>query len=176
MTNALPSRDDCFELGKISKLQGLDGDLIIFLDVDDPKDYAKLDMFYAEIGGVLSPFFLKSISIAPRGYARIHLEGIDSEMLAEPLVGAKLFLPIERLPDLGPDHFYFHEIIGYDIFDGENPIGKIKDIYDNAAAPLIAVDYNEKEIYIPLQNAFITKVDKPNTRLIMNLPEGLLDL
>ena len=41
---------------------------------------------------------------------------------------------------------------------------------------MAVVQPGDKEILIPLSDQLITSIDKPNRVLMMNIPEGLLDL
>ena len=51
--------DDCFLLGKITKPHGYRGDVILYIDADQPDYYAQLDRIWLEIGGRLAPHFLE---------------------------------------------------------------------------------------------------------------------
>ena len=46
---------DCFQLGKITKPFGYKGEVVFFLDVDEPMDYAEMDSVFVEVGGKLLP-------------------------------------------------------------------------------------------------------------------------
>ena len=72
-------KEQCFTLGYVSKLQGYKGKLILRLDVDFPENYKNLELVYLEKNSKLIPFFVDTIDILPKGYARVKFEDIDRE-------------------------------------------------------------------------------------------------
>jgi 16S rRNA processing protein RimM len=88
-----------------------------------------------------------------------------------------LYLPLELLPQLEDDKFYFHEIIGFTMTDVNfGDVGIITGVNDSTSQSLFEVNQNGIEILIPMNDEFITKVDKPNKTITVNTPEGLIDL
>jgi 16S rRNA processing protein RimM len=55
-------------------------------------------------------------------------------------------------------------------------VGKIKGVNDSTAQALFEIDRNDTEILIPMNDEFISKVDKENQVIHVNTPEGLIDL
>ena len=107
---------DCFELGYVIKPHGIHGDVNIFFDVDHPEAYTKLESVFIDIDENLVPFFIEAIPI--RGNkARVHFSNISSLDEARRIQSCKLYLPLDELPELEKDQFYYHEVIGYDVED-----------------------------------------------------------
>jgi len=81
------------------------------------------------------------------------------------------------LPKLDGNKFYFHEVIGFTVVDlkfGE--VGSIVHINDKAAQPLFEIDRDGKDVFIPMIDDFIKKVDRVNKKIEVETPEGLIDL
>ena len=55
-------------------------------------------------------------------------------------------------------------------------VGTIVSVNDNTAQALFEVENNGKQILIPMNDEFIEKVDRENKQIIVNTPEGLIDL
>ena len=55
--------DECYRLGRITKPFGLKGEVIFFLDVDEPDNYAGLDSVFVETKNGLVPYFIKKIQL-----------------------------------------------------------------------------------------------------------------
>lgn len=170
-------KTDCFQLGYIAKLHGFKGEVSLFLDVTDPTRYETLDAFYVDVNNQLVPFFVKSIKLKNKGFAAIKLEGVDTEEMARTLLRKSVYLPKELLEDLDDLHFYDHEVINFSVVDkNHGPIGKIEDVIDLAANPLLQVVEGKREILIPLLPGLVQKVDRKGKILHIEAPEGLIGL
>jgi 16S rRNA processing protein RimM len=55
-------------------------------------------------------------------------------------------------------------------------IGEITDIDESTINTLFVVENNDGEILIPAQEEFIVDIDHENSRIILDLPEGLVEL
>ena len=168
--------DDCYQLGEILKTHGLKGELMVHLDVDDPNEYREMESVFVQQDGNLVPFFIESISISDQSKAKIKFEDIDSVDDAKEMKGLLLFLPTSQLPELPDDQYYLHELIGFTVIADDESLGKVIEIFDQEPNPLFTVDANGKEVLIPLQDHFLKSVDKKNSTIVVNLPDGYLDL
>ena len=70
-------KEDCFNVGYVSRRVGNKGDLAFILDVDNPERYKKIESVFIEINNSLIPFFIKKIVIS-RNFATVTLEDIDT--------------------------------------------------------------------------------------------------
>ena len=166
---------DCYQLGYIAKLHGFKGEVSFFLDVTDPFEYSNLKSVFVELNGVLTPFFIQSIQIKPKGFASVKLEGMNSESDAQVLLRKNLYLPASELPKLEGKTFYDHEVVGYQLIDVTyGRVGVIEQIIDLPVNPLIQVDANGKEVLIPFVKGLIQQVDRENKQLVVQAPEGLI--
>ena len=170
-------KKDCFYLGKIIKKYSFKGELLAKLDTDQPELYGNLDAIFIEIRGNLVPFFVEHSQFHKSELLRIKFEEVDTEADADALLKCDIFLPLELLPTLDGNKFYFHEVIGFTIKD-ENfgKVGTITGINDSTAQALFEVDRNGKEVLIPMNDDFIKKVDRTNKTIFVETPEGLIDL
>jgi 16S rRNA processing protein RimM len=96
---------------------------------------------------------------------------------ADALLKSDLYLPLELLPQLNGNKFYFHEVIGFKIKDEKfGEVGTITGINDSTAQALFEVDRNGIEILIPMNDEFIVKVDRAQKTIAVNTPDGLIEL
>ncbi|MDR9397868.1 MAG: ribosome maturation factor RimM [Salibacter sp.] len=173
------NKSDCFQLGWVAKKHGFDGAVTLHLDTDFPKNYSKLESVFVEINDKLVPFFLEEYQLSNRGTARAKFEGIDNQDDAASLVGSPLFLPLIILPTLTGNKFYFHEVIGFKAIEStdQSVIGTIENIIESFGNPVFVIkNDNQQEIMIPCVDDFIDNVDRENKTLILNPPDGLLEL
>ncbi|WP_375445400.1 ribosome maturation factor RimM [uncultured Fibrella sp.] len=171
------TKDDCFQLGHITKTHGLNGEVVLFLDVDDPSEYEDLDSVLIEIRGELTPYFIESSSIN-RDRAILALEDVETLEEAKKLINCPVWLPLDNLEAItDPDRFYYHEIIGYQIVDEtEGPLGTVTSVMAMATQDLIAMQYRGQEMLIPINSAIVKTVDREAKKLNVDLPEGLLEV
>lgn len=170
-------KDECFYLGKIVKKYSFKGELLAKLDTDEPDLYNNLDAIFVDLRGNLVPFFIERSQLHKSDLLRLKFEDVDSEADADSLLKSDLYLPLDLLPKLEGDKFYFHEVIGFSIKDKNfGEVGIIKNINDSTAQALFEIDRDGTEILIPMNDEFIVKIDRKNKTIHVNTPEGLIDL
>jgi 16S rRNA processing protein RimM len=167
---------DCFELGSIVRTHGLKGEMIWTLDVDEPEDYAETNRIFIEIKGGLVAFEMENLNILnDRSIAR--LKDITHIDQAKALVGCKLFLPLDELPELDDDQFYYHDIIGYTVEDEKlGKLGEITDFYEFPQHDVLEMIYQGKTVLIPVADEVVLEADREKKILYTSLPEGLVDI
>ena len=170
-------KEDCFYLGKIVRKHSFRGEVVAKLDTDEPELYQNLESVFVALGNDLVPFFIEESLLQKGNQLRIQFEDILSEADADAILGSGLYLPLEFLPKLTGDKFYFHEIIGFDIEDiNYGYVGVITGVNDTSAQPLFEIDSNGVDVFIPMIDDFIKKVDRDNNKIIVEAPEGLIDI
>ena len=171
------TKDECFYLGKIVSKFSFKGEVLIKLDTDEPEAYTQMESVFVDYNDNLVPFFIDKSSLHKSDLLRVKFEDVDNEEDADDLMRADIYLPLSELPELEDDKFYFHEVIGYAAEDIQHGIiGTIKRINDNRAQPLFEIDFNGKEILIPVNDDFISRVDKKNKTIYFDTPIGLIDI
>ena len=169
--------EDCFYLGKIVKKYSFKGELLIKLDTDEPELYDQMDAVFIMLRNHLIPFFIESSQLHKSNLLRVKLEDVNTEEDADALLKSEIYLPLEFLPKLEGDKFYFHEVIGFMVEDKTfGPVGTISGINDSTAQALFEIDRDGKEILIPLNDEFIVTIDRSNKKVIVDTPPGLIDL
>lgn len=170
-------KEDCFYLGKIAKKFSFKGEVLIYLDTDEPELYENMESVFVEFNKNLVPFFIENGNLHKGDFLRVKFEDVDSEADADEIIGCEIYLPLIMLPKLEGNKFYFHEVIGFEIEDQRLGVfGKIVSINDTSAQPLFEVVNGSVEILVPMIDQFLVKIDRENKRVIMNLPEGLVEM
>ena len=170
-------KEDCFYLGKIVKKYSFKGELLAKLDTDQPDLYDNLEAVFIDLRGNLVPFFIESSQLHKSDLLRLNFEDVNSEADADALIKSELYLPLDLLPKLEGNKFYFHEVIGFTIKDKNfGEVGILTAINDTTAQALFEIDRDGIEILIPMNDEFIDKVDRENKTIVVNTPEGLIDL
>ncbi len=170
-------KEDCFYLGKIVKKYSFKGEVLAKLDTDQPELYGKLDAIFLNLRNNLVPFFIEHSQFHKSELLRIKFEDVDDESDADAIMKSELYLPLELLPKLDGDKFYFHEVIGFTVEDkNHGTVGTITGINDSTAQALFEIDRNGTEILIPMNDEFIVNLDRDNKTILVDTPDGLIDL
>jgi 16S rRNA processing protein RimM len=169
--------DACFQLGYIMKTHGTKGQVVAFFDVDFPEEYDELESVFLLINGKLVPFFIDDLNPQDRGRSIIRFEDVKTVADAEKLKGTAIYLPLNQLPELEEDQFYFHEVIGYTVVDAQlGELGTVQTFFDLPNQDLLAMDYQGHEVLIPVQDEIVLRTNKEERKIYVNLPEGLLEV
>ncbi|SDH66503.1 16S rRNA processing protein RimM [Chryseobacterium taeanense] len=169
-------KEDCYLLGKITRRHGLAGNVILKLDTDQPELYNKLESIFVEINGLLVPFFIAKTTRSKTDALNILFKN-STEALVDQSLGKNVYLPLSTLPKLSGKQFYYHEVIGFTVFDQENNnCGIIESVNDQTAQNYFVTNFGGKEIVIPIIKDWILEVNRDEKFIKTELPEGLIDV
>lgn len=171
------TKEECFYLGRIVSKFSFKGEVLIKLDTDEPESYLEMESVFVEYDNNLVPFFIEKSSLQKSNLLRVKFEEVDSEEDAEDLMKCDLYLPLNLLPELSEDQFYFHEIIGFKVEDElYGTVGTLTGVNDTTSQALFEIEKDGKQVLIPMNDQFLLKVDKKNKTIHVKTPEGLIDL
>ena len=146
------------------------------LDVDQPQEYRELDVVFVDMKGQLVPWIVENVHLE-RNKANIKLKDLNTMEAAEKLVHHAMYLPIELLPKLRGNKFYYHEVIGFRVKDEKRgDLGIIDRVIELPNNPLLAIKFEDKEILLPISDDIIKKVDRRKKQIDVETPEGLIDI
>ena len=144
-------------LGKKTSLKGLES-----LFIEKQKDE-------------LLPYFIESAKAKNEEEIYIKLEGVNTKEFAQTLVQKQVWLPEEEF------HKYTGttapiSMLGYHIIDEGVDLGEILEVIEQPHQMLCRIDLDGKEALIPIHQDTLKKIDKKNRQVLVELPEGLLDI
>jgi len=170
-------KEDCFYLGKIVRKHSFKGEVVLKLDTDEPELYQEMESIFVDLGNNLIPFFIERSLLQKGNQLRVQFEGIDSEEAAESILKSDVYLPLDLLPTLTGNQFYFHEVIGFNVMDvNYGEVGIIVGINDKTAQALFEIKNGDKEVLIPMIDDFIKKIDRENQCVLVETPAGLIEM
>ena len=171
------TKEECFYLGRIVSKFSFKGEVLIKLDTDEPESYLEMESVFVEYDNNLVPFFIEKSNLQKSNLLRVKFEEVDSEEDAEDLLKCDLYLPLNLLPELSEDQFYFHEVIGFTVEDElYGTVGTLTGVNDTTTQALFEIEKDGKQVLIPMNDQFLLKVDKKNKTIHVKTPEGLIDL
>jgi len=170
-------KEDCFYLGKIVRKYSFKGELILKLDTDQPEIYENITAVFLDMGKTFIPYFIEKSLFQKGNQLRIRFEDVDTEEDAEVLLNRDAYLPLDLLPKLQGNQFYYHEVTGFLLEDvNYGVVGTIKSINDSSAQPLFVVETDGDEILVPMVDEFIQLIDRAHKKITVKTPEGLIDM
>ena len=86
-------KEDCYFLGKITRRHGLQGNVFLKLDTDQPEMYQKLNSILVEINGLLVPFFVAKQSWSKGDTLIISFKN-STEALVDQSLGKDVYMPL----------------------------------------------------------------------------------
>lgn len=168
--------DNCYKIGFIMKPHGLKGGVTISLDPEAPEDFSAIETVFVEVRERLLPFFIEGISLKGNK-AFLKLEDVNTPEAAQDISKSSLYLPRSTRPKSGRGEFYDDEVIGFEVLDtGLGPLGKITEIVQAGPNRLLSIDFQGKDILVPVNGPFIESVNKSLKKITVTLPEGFLDI
>lgn len=162
-------------IGKVGKSYGKDGALKLNVEERYEESALESTVLFIPVAGKPAPFFVETyLSEAP---LIVKLEEVDSKEDAQPLCNQPLFLRPQDLQAEEEEEEDYRAIIGYTIHDKEaGEIGEIRDVQELPEQILAVVAYEGRDILIPINEHFLRDFDPERKTILMDLPEGLLEL
>jgi 16S rRNA processing protein RimM len=166
------------DVGFIRKSYGYKGDVKLEIEDIYLDDVLETRFLLVGIDGLKVPFRIESLETDKDWIAKFH--GVDDPSDTEKIVGKALFLTekdIKHAKKYIDEDEDKNEWVQYSIKDLES--GQVHQIIEIREFPqqLMAVIEKEgKEALIPLSDQLIDHIDDQEKLIVMNLPEGLLDL
>lgn len=106
----------------------------------------------------------------------VKFAAIDDRATAEGVRGA-LFVSEEDRRELGEDEFWTRDLVGCTVVltDGTE-IGRVESVISNPSQDLLVVETDTGETFVPAVREIVRSVDTEAQRVVIDPPEGLLDL
>lgn len=170
---------DTIAVGRIAKIFGSNGELVINLYDTFPFENALGESVYVEIDGIWTPLFFGSFRRRGQSKAVVVFDDMDSEYRALELIGKEfvVFTAPEQTVEQDDDELYLEDLTGYTLLlEGIDGEGEITGFIDSEFNPLFEVAWNGEELLIPAADDFIVEINETKQTLRLHIPEGLLDL
>ena len=165
-----------FKIGKFVSTFGLKGELILKHNLGKKTSLKGLKaIFIEERKESFIPWFIEGTKIKSEEEVYIKLEGVNIREQAIKLTQKEVWLPEEEFKKFSAKSSPIN-LLGYDIVEGEQVLGKILEVIEQPHQILCRIEFNKKEAFIPLHEETIQKIDKKKQQVIVSLPPGLLEI
>ncbi|MDR0796206.1 MAG: ribosome maturation factor RimM [Tannerella sp.] len=169
-------KEETRRIGYFTKPHGIKGELSLVTDYDLFDD--ENDPFViCEMDGIPVPFFVESFRSKSNTVILLKLEDVDGETEAKKLINREVYYPENRLKTIPKDEMTLKSLTGY-MLEGKNEgeLGRINYVDETTINTLFELNFQNKALLVPVAEDLIDSIDHARQRIIVNLPEGLLDV
>ena len=164
-------------VGQIARAHGNRGQVILNTETDFPGErFQPGAELFVERGGVVQTLTVTTLRFQ-RDRPVVGIAGVDTMNAAEALAGYELRVPADRLAALPDGTFYRHDLVGCRVeTSGGEPVGVVAGVEGTLDRSRLVVEGVRGEVLVPLVPEICTTIDVPGKRIVIEPPEGLLDL
>ena len=152
------------EAGEIVTTHGVRGEVKVLCWLDDPEMLCEFDR--CRIDGKV--YAMEQVRVQ-KTCNLVKLKGIDTMEAAQAMRGKTVELYREDIDD---EVIFAAELIGMEVFSGEEKIGKIKEVLDYPGNSVYVVK-GEYEYMIPAVKHFVLSIDMERNEMQVRLIEGM---
>jgi 16S rRNA processing protein RimM len=170
-------------LGEVIGAHGTRGELRVAVLGDGPENLTRAPVLWLldRTRGAhdASPRALEVEAARPSraGEVRLALRGIGSREAAQALVGALVGVEASQLAPLPSGEFYWYQLVGCTVVSSHGrALGTVRALWDTGAHDVLVVeDERGAEVLLPAAEDLLREVDVERGRIVIEVPEGLLD-
>jgi len=165
-----------FKIGKFVAAHGLNGELVLKHELGRKTSLKGLrTIFLEERDDSFLPWFIASTKTKNDKEVYLKLDGILTRESATKLIQKEVWLTESDLKNFAAKSSPIN-LLGYKIVGDGKELGEILEVIEQPHQTLCRIEINRKEVLIPLNDDTLQKVDHKKKEVIVNLPEGLLEI
>ena len=167
-------------VARVRKPHGLKGEVAVFPLTDDPRGlfqpgrtFTMVDLAGEQVG---EPVTIERSRPFHREWL-LKFRGLDDRNALESIRDLLLAAPAGELKAPEGDEVYLHELAGFAVkSESDEVLGLVTGLYEMPSGLMLEVQGPKREFLLPYKKEFVRSVDRAERRLIVSLPDGLLDL
>jgi 16S rRNA processing protein RimM len=168
---------DMVAVGRVARPQGNRGEVVIVSSTDFGEErFAAGAVVHVQRGDAVGTLTVSS-SREHDGRWVVGFDGIATIDDAETLRGLELKIPAEDLRALTGDAHYVHDLVGCRVeTTAGQTVGVIREVQLGAGIPLLVAEGGGGDVLVPFTEAICRRVDVAARCVVIDAPEGLLEL
>jgi 16S rRNA processing protein RimM len=160
-------------IGRVLGPVGIGGDVRVQVVTDFPERFRRVRLVH--LGDNLRPYRVQAARVESGGTV-LHLAGVDDAAAAQALAGQDVQVPIDEAVELEPDQFFWHEIVGLEVWSEEaEDLGQIVEVIRTGSNDVYVVRKGAREILVPAIEDVVREVDLDRRRMTVRLLPGMAD-
>jgi 16S rRNA processing protein RimM len=172
-----PHLEPLVAVARAVKTRGLKGEIVADLLTDFPERFETVSRLIAVAPSGEREAVKLEDHWFQKGRVVLKLTGCDSIEAASRFIGYEFTVPeSERVP-LVEGSFYQWELEGcrVETVQGEN-VGPVSGVLRTGGTEMLVIEGTGKEYLVPIAESIVVDIDVANKRILIDPPEGLLDL
>ncbi len=164
-------------LGRITRPHGIKGEVRVAFFGDRP-EILNGPLWLSSHSGQARPLRVLAWRVQQEQLI-LALQGVEDRNQAEALRNAEILVAEADMPPPGEDELYLHQLMGLEVHQACPPrlLGVLENVIFPAGQELWSIiSPDGKEILFPAVAEFVEDIDLDAGRIVVNPPEGLLDL
>ena len=170
-------------VGHLNKAHGTKGEVFIWPLTDRPEEMFQPTRSFrlgeGETGTeLLDRDALRVAEIRPyrKGFL-VRFSEIHDRAQAESLRGFYILVPFAELAPREEGEVFYHELLGLEVVTADGTrVGDVTEVFDVKPSELLQVTEGERVLLVPFNQRILREVDLEAGRVVIDPPEGLLDL
>ena len=165
-----------FKAGKLVAIHGLKGEFILKHTLGKKTSLKDLNaIFIEDRKDSFIPWFIESAKARSANEIVLKLETINTREAAAKLSQKEVWLTEEDFKKHSAKSAPAN-LLGYTIINAKERLSEILEVIEQPHQLLCRIELNEKEVLIPLNENFLKKIDHRKKEVIVELPDGLIDV
>ena len=171
--------EDYITIGKTQKPFGLEGEIRFFIEDQYLEDFDAADVVFLKIMGKPLPYFIESVRV--QNTPLVKFEDVNTPEDAKLISSCEILMQASTLrsdrEEEEEEEMEYAGLVGFEVIEqSRGAIGRIREIEEYPEQIMAVVEYEGKEILIPLNEHFIQRIEEKEKQVYLDLPEGLLDI
>jgi len=170
-------------VGHVSRSHGTRGELLVTTLTDRPETTFQVgvELRIGDSRGQAPDEFFPPVRIAEvrthKTAFLVRFEGMEDRTQADFLRGRYLLRPFEEVEPAAEDELFYHQLLGMTVVtrDGRE-LGTIREVFFLDPVDLLDVSDGRHEYLIPYSESIVVSIDPREGRIVVDPPEGLLEL
>lgn len=170
-------KEEVYKIGMFNKPHGIHGELQFTFN-DDIFDRVEAEYLVCLLDGIFVPFFLDDYRFRSDSTALVKLEGVDTAERARMFTNVEVYFPTKYVEEeTKPEELTWDFFVGFRVEEVHHGyLGEIIEVDNTTINTLFIVNYGDEELLIPAQEDFIVSMDQKHKVIILELPEGLINI
>jgi len=168
--------EDLLQVGAISSIHGVHGEVKVFPTTSDPMRYKYLKEVLLDTGKEMITLKLKGVKFFKQ-FVIVKFEGYDNPNDIEKYKGMPLYVTRENAVELEEDEYFIADLYGIDVVeDNGERLGELTDVIETGSNDVYVVKcVDGKELLLPAIKECILSVDIENRKMTVHVMDGLRD-